>query len=122
MMRIVSQTLKYASLLSVSTMLLSGCVSLDIDEALGKTSNTLEGFTGAELILKRTWTDNEHANTIVNELLDEPLTQSDAIQLALANSPTFQAILANNWPTTGQVRRNRPRLDKLPIRCWLSSA
>lgn len=102
MMRTVSQKLKYASVLSVSTLVLSGCATIDIDAAMGRTVNSLEGFTDAELILKRTRTDNEHANAISAELLDAPLTQSGAIQLALANSPAFQAKLANNWAGAAQ--------------------
>lgn len=102
MMRNVSQKLKYVSVLSVSALVLSSCATLDIDEAMGRTSSSLEGFTDAELILKRTRSDNEHADAIVDELLNAPLTQSGAIQVALANSPAFQAKLANNWAGAAQ--------------------
>lgn len=97
MMPIKHPKLTLASVLSLSIPLLSGCVTLDIDEALGKSATTLQGFTDAELILKRTRIDNEHANAIVDALLDAPLTQAGAIQVALANSPSFQAKLASNW-------------------------
>lgn len=98
----VSQNVKYASVLLVSVLILSGCATLDIDEAMGRTANSLEGFTQAELILKRTGSDNEHADAIVRDLLETPLTQSGAIQLALANSPAFQSKLANNWASAAQ--------------------
>lgn len=102
MMGALSQKLKYAGVLSVSALVLSGCATLDIDEALGKSTTSLEGFSNAELILKRSRADNEHANAIVESLLDAPLTQTGAIQVALANSPSFQAKLANNWASAAQ--------------------
>lgn len=102
MKRIVSRTLKCVSALSLSALVLSGCATLDIDEALGRTTKSLTGFTDSEVIFKRTRTDNEHANAMVDELLDAPLTQAGAIQVALANSPAFQSVLANNWAGAAQ--------------------
>ena len=101
-MGVLSQKLKVLSVISLSAFVLSGCATLDIDEALGRSTTSLEGFTDAELILKRTRTDNEHANAIVDELLKAPLTQAGAIQVALANSPSFQAKLASNWASAAQ--------------------
>ncbi|MFT6877596.1 MAG: outer membrane protein TolC [Granulosicoccus sp.] len=105
-MRVLSQKLKYAAVFSVTALVLSGCATMDIDEALGKSATSLQGFTEAELILKRSNTDNEHANAIVDSLLDAPLTQAGAIQVALANSPSFQAKLANNWASAAQAAQS----------------
>lgn len=101
-MGVLSRKLKYTAVFSAMTLVLSSCATLDIDEALGKSATSLEGFTEAELILKRSKSDNEHANAIVDRLLDAPLTQAGAIQVALANSPSFQAKLANNWASAAQ--------------------
>ena len=101
-MIVFNQQNKGMSVLALCALVLSGCATVNIDESLSKSAASLEGFTDAELILKRTQSDREHADAIVKDLLNAPLTQVAAIQVALANSPSFQAKLANNWASAAQ--------------------
>lgn len=105
-MTILNTRPKFLGFLVCSTLILSGCATVDFDDALGRSAASLEGFTDASLILKRSHVDNEHANAIVDELLEAPLTQAGAIQVALANSPSFQAKLANNWAAAAQAAQS----------------
>ncbi len=85
---------------------LSGCATVNMDKNLVKTSDSLADFSTAELILKRTKAEKEHAQAIVDSLLDNPLNQPEAVQLALANSPAFQALLARNWATASDAAQS----------------
>jgi outer membrane protein TolC len=77
-----------------------------MNESLDNTSTTLSEFTDSELIFKRTREEKEHAQAIVTNLLTEPLGQPEAIQLALANSASFQAVLARNWANSVQAAQS----------------
>lgn len=90
----------------VAAFALSGCVSVNIDKSLASTTESLAAFSGAELILKRTKEDNEHANAIVEAALNETLDQSQAVQVALANSANFQALLASSWARSAQAAQS----------------
>jgi outer membrane protein TolC len=86
------------SFITVSVIVfLGGCTTVDIQASFEETSNQIAGLSDVELILKRSPEDNEQADAIVAELLKEPLNQSQAIKVVVANSPAFQALLAKNW-------------------------
>jgi hypothetical protein len=53
-----------------------------------------------------------------DRLLQEPISQNDAVQIALTNSPAFQAMLAQYWATE-RMPRNK---GVLLIRSSVSSA
>ncbi len=76
---------------------LTGCASFDIKESMEWTNNEAAVFTGGHLELARTNRDRARRLEVANQLLDEPLTRDAAVQLALVNSPSVQAIIARNW-------------------------
>jgi outer membrane protein TolC len=86
-----------AFLPAVGALLLAGCASVGIDEALRDTNARLPAFTAGRLALARTDAQREARATLANELLSRPLSQDDAVQLALARSPALQALLAQGW-------------------------
>ncbi|MDP9898307.1 TolC family protein [Variovorax ginsengisoli] len=73
---------------------LAGCASAGIDEALQETHLRAAAFTGGTLALDRTPADRDRSAALSRDLLAQPLTQDAAVQLALANSPAVQALMA----------------------------
>jgi outer membrane protein TolC len=76
---------------------LAGCASVGIEDALKDTNTNAQQFTGGKLELSRTQEQRDRRAALSQELLAKPLSQSDAVQLALANSPSVQALIAQSW-------------------------
>ena len=81
----------------VAVVLLAGCASVSIDDALTDTNTQASAFTGGQLQLSRTPAQRDRRQALSQDLLAKPLSQNDAVQLALANSPTLQALVADSW-------------------------
>lgn len=75
---------------------LAGCASVGIDDATRQANRTLEPFTGGKLEFRQTQAQREDARALADSLLAQPLGQGEAVQLALANSPALQALLAQS--------------------------
>jgi outer membrane murein-binding lipoprotein Lpp len=80
-----------------AVLALAGCASVNIDQAVKETNDTTGAFTQGKLALNRTDTQRQAANKLSAELLTKPLSMDDAVQLALANSPAVQTLLAQSW-------------------------
>lgn len=76
---------------------LAGCASVGIEDALKDTNTNAQLFTGGKLELSRTQEQRDLRAALSQDLLAKPLSQSDAVQLALANSPSVQALIAQSW-------------------------
>jgi outer membrane protein TolC len=81
----------------VSLLLLSGCASVDFDQSLATTNQEAANFTQGHLALGRTAPQRADQDATARQLLLEPISQVNAVQLALSNSPALQAMLAQNW-------------------------
>lgn len=79
-----------------SALVLAGCASLSVDQNTQETAR----YAQRELQTELRWLNSEEARQVaqqeVTTLLERPLTQGDAARLALAYSPAFQALLAEN--------------------------
>jgi outer membrane protein TolC len=82
---------------AVSLLFLSGCASVNFDDSLATTNQDALAFTQGKLALAQTQEQRAVMERAAAELLTKPLSQNDAVQLALANSPALQAMLAQNW-------------------------
>ncbi len=82
---------------SVAIIVLSGCASVNFDNSVAKTNEDAASFTQGKLALAQTHAQRDARERTAAELLKQPLDQSDAVQLALINSPALQAMLADNW-------------------------
>ena len=91
------------SALATAALLLAGCASVDIDKALLQTNTDTQEFTQGQLGLSRTSQQQEARAQLSAELLSEPLNMGTAVQLALANSPTVQTLLAQSWADMAQA-------------------
>ena len=77
--------------------LLAGCASVGIDEAVEDTNTRASQFTGNRLELSRTQAQTDRRAALSSDLLAAPLSQDGAVQLALANSPAVQSLIARSW-------------------------
>jgi outer membrane protein TolC len=76
---------------------LAGCASVNIDQAISDTNGSARTFTQGKLELSRTDAQRQARAKLSAELLANPLGMDDAVQLALANSPAMQTLLAQSW-------------------------
>ena len=92
--------------LATASLLLAGCASVNIDQAVNDTNNANPSFTGGKLALSRTDQQLQAGRKLSGELLARPLSMDDAVQLALANSPAVQTLLAQSWADMAQANQN----------------
>ena len=86
-----------AMAVALTALALSGCASVDFDKALATTNREAADFTQGQLQLAATPEQMSQRAQQAAKLLGQPLSQSDAVQLALVNSPALQALLAQSW-------------------------
>jgi outer membrane protein TolC len=79
------------------TVFLSGCAKVNFEDSLAKTNQAAAAFTEGHLSLAQTDEQRAVMAKTAEELLAQPLSQKDAVHLALINSPAMQAMLAQNW-------------------------
>lgn len=82
---------------TLAAAFLAGCASVGIDDALKETNTSAQQFTGGQLELSRTQEQRDRRAALTQGLLSKPLSQNDAVQLALANSPSVQTLIAQSW-------------------------
>jgi outer membrane protein TolC len=80
-----------------ATLVLAGCASVDIDDAVRDTNQAYPAFTQGQLELGRTQDQGDQRRQRVDELLAKPITMDGAVRVALANSPSLQALIAQSW-------------------------
>ena len=78
-------------------LLLAGCATVSIDDAVQGTNEAIPGFTSGKLELSRSEQQRQAREKLAGELLGKPLSMDDAVRLALANSPALQALVAQSW-------------------------
>jgi outer membrane protein TolC len=90
--------LKFKSMVLMAAALgLSGCASYNVAQGVDRANRDANGFTQNELNLAKTKEDRDKRLAATSQLLAKPVGQKEAVQLLLANSPAFQALLAQNW-------------------------
>ncbi len=82
---------------AAATLILAGCASVNFDQAVQDTNDSNGSFTQGKLELSRSTQQQQARSKLSGELLAKPLSQDDAVQLALANSPAVQTLLAQSW-------------------------
>ena len=82
---------------AVAVLVLSGCASVPFEKNVARINDEMGGFTDGRLALARTPDERAQRAGAAKTLLDSPLGQRDAVHLALVNSPSLQAMLAQGW-------------------------
>ena len=88
---------KLKSMALVAALGLSGCASYNLDQGIDRANREANRFTQSELNLAKNKEERDKRLAATNQLLAKPVGQKEAVQLLLANSPAFQALLAQNW-------------------------
>ncbi len=76
---------------------LTGCASFNIGKGVDRVNRDANSFTQGELNLAQNKEARDKRLVTTTQLLAKPVRQKEAVQLLLANSPAFQALLAQNW-------------------------
>jgi outer membrane protein TolC len=92
--------------LLMSAMLFGGCASVSIDQSLRDTNQSASAFTEGRLTLAQNESQRSAMRQATQALLKQPLTQAAAVQLALANSPAMQAMLAEHWANAANAAQS----------------
>ncbi|MEJ5992404.1 TolC family protein [Ramlibacter sp. PS3R-8] len=82
---------------AAAALFLAGCATVSIDDAVKDANQALPGFTQGNLELSQGDAQRDKRARLADDLLAKPLTREDAVQLALANSPSMQALVAQSW-------------------------
>ncbi|GAO21807.1 outer membrane efflux protein [Alicycliphilus sp. B1] len=85
------------TLSALGLAVLTGCASVSLDQNINRVNVEAGGFTEGKLALARTQEERDQRAQAAQSLLAQPLGQKDAVQLALVNSPSLQALLAQGW-------------------------
>jgi len=85
---------KLKSMALVAALGLSGCASYNLDQGIDRANREANRFTQSELNLAKNKEERDKRLAATNQLLAKPVGQKEAVQLLLANSPAFQALLA----------------------------
>nr|MCU0969454.1 hypothetical protein [Rubrivivax sp.] len=83
--------------LLAATAALSGCASVGPDEALSDARDWSSRSAAPPPLLALDDPTREQLRVERERLLDQPLTLSNALELALRGSPATQALLADGW-------------------------
>ncbi len=89
---------RLALTLAVSgALLLSGCASVDINQSIARVNQEVNSVTSGKLALAQTDRERDDLQSAATAILAKPLGAEQAVQLALVNSPSMQALLAQSW-------------------------
>ena len=91
--------------LAAASLVLAGCASVNLDQAVRDANDQTRPFTQGKLELSRTQKQQQARGALSSELLAKPLGMNDAVQLALANSPAVQTLLAQSWADMAQANQ-----------------
>ncbi|MDB5885544.1 MAG: putative copper resistance-related lipoprotein [Polaromonas sp.] len=89
--------------LAAASLALAGCASVNFDQAVQGANDSTGTFTQGKLELSRTEQQSQARARLASELLGKPLSMDEAVQLALANSPAVQTLLAQSWASMAQA-------------------
>lgn len=91
---------------AAAALVLAGCAAPSMDSALRDANGMAAAVSGgASATLARDASQRAASDRLAADLLQEPLTMDGAVRLALANSPAFQAALAQSWGEIAQARQ-----------------
>ncbi|QKO23399.1 TolC family protein [Rhodoferax sp. BAB1] len=82
---------------AVALAVLSGCASVSLEQNVDRVNEEASSFTEKKLTLSRTEQERKERAEAAQALLAKPLGQREAVQLALVNSASLQALLAQGW-------------------------
>ena len=109
------------ALVGVGTLVLAGCATVDINQAIARAGQDSRNLTGGKLSLARTDRERSERQSAAAAILGKPLTADDAVHLALINSPAMQALLAQNWADAAMAAQSGRLPNPLLTLDWIRS-
>jgi outer membrane protein TolC len=91
---------------SAAVLLFTGCATVDFDQTLSGARQASQGFVPDTLELRQTAEQQQASAKRSEQLLANPLSMPDAVQLALANSPALQTLLAQSWSEMAAINQS----------------
>lgn len=91
---------------SAAVLLFTGCATVNFDQTLNEARENSRGFVPDTLELRHTDAQRRASAKRSEELLAQPLSMADAVQLALANSPALQTLLAQSWADMATINQS----------------
>ena len=85
------------SMTAASIAVLSACASYDMQKGVDRASIDTKDFVQGDLQLARNDSERQKMVSTSARLLANSVGQTEAVQLMLANSASFQALMAQNW-------------------------
>jgi len=109
------------ALVGVGTLVLAGCATVDINQAIARAGQDSGDLTGGKLSLARTDRERSELQSAAAAILGKPLTADDAVHLALINSPAMQALLAQSWADGATAAQSGRLPNPLLTLDWIRS-
>ncbi len=103
MKRILNSSHSRLVLSAAILVVLTGCASVSLEQNLKRANHETESFTEGRLALSRTADEQSHRAETAKQLLSVTLGQREAIQLAMVNSASLQALLSQGWAATADA-------------------
>ncbi len=88
------------------TVTLASCATVDINQSLARANVDAASFTQGNLSLAQNESERAATQVAADELLGKPLSQDDAVRLALVYSPSTQALLAQHWADSADAAQS----------------
>jgi len=85
------------ALSALGLTVLTGCASVSLDQNTSRVNDEAGSFAGGQLALATTQDERDQRAQATHTLLAQPLGKTQAVQLALVNSPSLQVLLAQGW-------------------------
>ena len=109
-MKATSPTRTRLAIAALALIALSGCATLSSDGGFGPVEQTVKGRLGKEVKWARSDADRDAIDKRVAQLLEQPLSADDAVQIALLNNRGLQASFAE----LGISEADRVQAGRLP--------
>lgn len=122
MIRLLRMRHTKVAIAAAAVVVLSGCASVNLEQSLSSANATANSFTDGQLTLARDQGERDGLRRRALDLLSKPLEQKDAVQLALVNSPSMQAMVAQSWADasmaaqTGRIANPILSLERMRLR------
>ena len=105
-----TRTCTRLAIAALALIALSGCATLSSDGGFGPVEQTVKGRLGKEVKWARSDADRDAIDRRVAQLLEQPLSADDAVQIALLNNRGLQASFAE----LGISEADRVQAGRLP--------
>jgi outer membrane protein TolC len=106
MKRLFNRVPLRAGVAVIGLSVLSGCASVDMGQSVKRINDETLGFTQGNLSLVTNDSEKAKLRERAQSLLGKPLSQSQAVEVALVNSPSMQALLAQSWAQAAEAAQS----------------